>query len=223
MLHNTSSSRVSLPLMNARLERQLRLLAWIIAAGIIAGIVFNLAQGRANPISMLVGITYGLSMSVILGSIELFVLEGSMRAQFGSLSFTAGLLVRSSIYVGISRHHPVASGGREGRRAAPRNVRRDILVRPGLFHPDLGCGQPGARHHQHHRPACISQPRRRAIPFPGRGKSLRALRRYRGVDRPRRSGLAGSPFTGCWIARFACSPLRWWIIAVRSSTMSAMR
>jgi adenylate cyclase len=101
MLHNTTSSYGSLPLMNARLERQLRLLAWIIAAGVIAGVVFNLAQGRTAPTSMLVGITYGLSMSVILGSIELFVLEGSMRVQFSSLSFTTGLLVRSSIYVGI--------------------------------------------------------------------------------------------------------------------------
>jgi adenylate cyclase len=87
--------------MNARLERKLRLLAWIVAAGVIAGIVFNFAQGRTTPSSMVVGIAYGLLMSIVLGSIELFVLEGPMRVRLSSLSFTANLLVRSSIYAAI--------------------------------------------------------------------------------------------------------------------------
>jgi adenylate cyclase len=87
--------------MNARFERKLHLLAWIIAASVFAGVVFNLAQGRTTPTSIIAGITYGLSMSVVLGSIELFVLEGSMRVLLGSLSFTVSLLARSSIYVGI--------------------------------------------------------------------------------------------------------------------------
>ena len=48
--------------MNARLERKLRLLAVIVAAGIIAGLAINFAQGRTSPSSMVVGVTYGLLM-----------------------------------------------------------------------------------------------------------------------------------------------------------------
>ena len=53
--------------MNARLERKLRLLAWVVAAGVIAGMAFNFAQGRTTPSSMVVGIAYGLLMSIVLG------------------------------------------------------------------------------------------------------------------------------------------------------------
>jgi adenylate cyclase len=87
--------------MNARLERKLRFLAWIVAAGVIAGMVFNFAQGRTTPSSMVVGFAYGLLMSIVLGSIELFVLEGPMRVWLSSLSFTANLVVRSAIYAAI--------------------------------------------------------------------------------------------------------------------------
>jgi hypothetical protein len=45
--------------MNARLERKLRLLSGIGAAGIIAGIAFSTAMDR----SLVVGIAYGLLMS----------------------------------------------------------------------------------------------------------------------------------------------------------------
>jgi adenylate cyclase len=49
--------------MNARLERKLRLLAGVVAAGIISGIAFNIAQGR----NLVVGIAYGLLISLALG------------------------------------------------------------------------------------------------------------------------------------------------------------
>jgi adenylate cyclase len=88
--------------MNARLERKLRVLAWICVAGVMAGIVFNLAQGRTTPTAMVVGITYGLALSGILGSIELFVLEGPLRVWLSSLSFTANLMVRSAIYAAVT-------------------------------------------------------------------------------------------------------------------------
>jgi adenylate cyclase len=48
-----------------------------------------------------VGIAHGLLISVTIGGIELFVLQGPMRAWLGSLSFTAGLMVRSAIYAAI--------------------------------------------------------------------------------------------------------------------------
>jgi adenylate cyclase len=87
--------------MNARLEKKLRLLAVIVAAGTIAGLAVNFAQGRTSPSSMVVGIVYGLLMSVAIGSLELFVLQGPIRVWLGSLSFTANLIVRSAIYAAI--------------------------------------------------------------------------------------------------------------------------
>jgi adenylate cyclase len=84
--------------MNPRLERNLRLLGWIVVAGVIAGAAFNIAQGRTAPISMMIGIAYGLVMSLALGSIEQFVLQGPMRVWLGGLPFTANLMVRSAIY-----------------------------------------------------------------------------------------------------------------------------
>ena len=87
--------------MNARLERKLRLLAALVAAGMIAGIAFNVAQGRTSPSAMVVGIAYGVLMCVALGSIELFVMEGPMRVWLSGLSFTVNLIVRSTVYGAI--------------------------------------------------------------------------------------------------------------------------
>src|SRR6266852_5087110 len=87
--------------MNARLERKLRSLAALVAAGLVAGIVFAIAPGRTSPSSYVVGASYGLLMSVALGSTELFVLEGPMREWLGGLSFATSLMVRSTIYVAI--------------------------------------------------------------------------------------------------------------------------
>ena len=87
--------------MDARLERKLRSLAVLAAAGLVAGIVFAVAQGRTVPSSYVVAASYGLLMAVSLGSIELFVLEGPMRAWLGGLSFATKLMVRSTIYVAI--------------------------------------------------------------------------------------------------------------------------
>jgi adenylate cyclase len=84
--------------MDARLERKLRLLAGVVAAGAISGVAFNLAQGLILPSAIIVGIAYGLVMSLALGSIELFVLEGPMRVWLSGLSFAANLMIRSAIY-----------------------------------------------------------------------------------------------------------------------------
>jgi adenylate cyclase len=87
--------------MNARLERKLRLLAAVVVVGAIAGIAFNLARGRTLPSAMAVGSAYGLIMSLVLGGIELFVLEGPMRAWLSGLSFATNLAMRSAIYAAI--------------------------------------------------------------------------------------------------------------------------
>jgi len=87
--------------MNARLQQRLRLLAVIVAAGTTAGLAVNLVQGRTSPSSMVVGLAYGLLMSGAIGGLELFVLQGPMRAWLGGLSFPANLMVRSAIYAVI--------------------------------------------------------------------------------------------------------------------------
>jgi adenylate cyclase len=87
--------------MNARLERKLRLLAVVIALGTISGVAFNLAQGRTMASAMVVGMTYGLVMSLALGAIELFILDGPLRTWLSGLSFTVNLCVRSMIYAAV--------------------------------------------------------------------------------------------------------------------------
>jgi adenylate cyclase len=87
--------------MDARLQRKLRLFAGIIASGVIAGIVFPVTQGHTSASGMAAGVIYGLLICIAIGGIELFVLEGPMRAWLGALSFTKNLIVRSAIYAAI--------------------------------------------------------------------------------------------------------------------------
>jgi adenylate cyclase len=86
---------------NARLERKLRFLTVMVAASVIGAIVFVLAQGYTTWISIAVGISYALILSLAIGGVSLFVLEGPMRMWLGGLSFTANLAVRSAIYAAI--------------------------------------------------------------------------------------------------------------------------
>jgi adenylate cyclase len=87
--------------MGARLERKLRLLGVIVIVSVISAVAFVLAQGFTSASSIVLGIVYGLFLSVAIGGISVFVLEGPMRAWLGSLSFTANLMVRSAIYAAI--------------------------------------------------------------------------------------------------------------------------
>ena len=81
--------------MDARLERKLRTFAVVVASGAIAGLAFNVPQGRLAS----VGLTYGILMSGVLGGTEVFLLDGPMRGWLNRQSFTASLLIRSTIYV----------------------------------------------------------------------------------------------------------------------------
>ncbi len=87
--------------MDARLERRLRRLAGIVAFGLIAGIVFSVAQGYGTASSLVVGISYGVLVSASVGGIELFVLEGPMRGWLSGLTFVKSLMVRSAIYAAV--------------------------------------------------------------------------------------------------------------------------
>src|SRR5664279_2944576 len=51
--------------------------------------------------SLIVGIAYGLLTSLMLGGIELFVMEGPMLVWLSGLSFTTNLIMRSAIYAAI--------------------------------------------------------------------------------------------------------------------------
>jgi adenylate cyclase len=81
--------------MDARLERKLRTFAVVVVSGAIAGVAFNVPQGRLAS----VGLTYGILMSAVLGGTEVFVLDGPLRGWLSSRSFTASLLIRSAIYI----------------------------------------------------------------------------------------------------------------------------
>jgi adenylate cyclase len=65
---------------DARLERKLRLLGIIALASAIGGVAFVLPLGYTSVSGIAGGIAYGLLISVTIGGIELFVLQGPMRA-----------------------------------------------------------------------------------------------------------------------------------------------
>jgi adenylate cyclase len=87
--------------MNARLERQLRTLAVIVIAGSAAGLVVTFMQGHRLAPAMIAGAVYGLLVGLMIGGLELFVLEGPMRTWLSNMPFTVNLMVRSAIYAAI--------------------------------------------------------------------------------------------------------------------------
>jgi adenylate cyclase len=87
--------------MDARLQRKLLALAAVVAAGVITSVAVPFTLGYATPIGIAVGACYGLLLSLSLGAVTLFVLQGPMRGWLASLSFTADVAVRSAIYAAI--------------------------------------------------------------------------------------------------------------------------
>jgi adenylate cyclase len=83
--------------MNARLEKNLRTLATLMACGAAAGLVFSIS-GRH---SVIVGLSYGLTMSGILGAIEIFVFSGLLRDWLAGFPFSAALAIRSALYAAV--------------------------------------------------------------------------------------------------------------------------
>lgn len=82
--------------MSARLERQLRFLVAIIVAGVVASVAVNLAQGRHTAPQLIAALAYTLVTCVVIGSVELFILQDSERLR--RLPLVALLAVRSTIY-----------------------------------------------------------------------------------------------------------------------------
>jgi len=87
--------------MDARLERKLRVLAIMIAASVVVSIAFAVARGYASVIGIGVSVSYGLILSIAIGGVTLFVMQGPMRGWLASLSFSADVVVRSAIYAAI--------------------------------------------------------------------------------------------------------------------------
>ncbi|QUS39829.1 adenylate/guanylate cyclase domain-containing protein [Tardiphaga alba] len=83
--------------MNARLERKLRVIVIIAAAGSFAGAVFAATHG----LPLLPGVVTGLLISSILGGFEILIFDGPVRAWLNDRSFTASLLIKSTFYATV--------------------------------------------------------------------------------------------------------------------------
>lgn len=153
--------------------------------GTFAALVVNLAQARTSPASMVVGIVYGLFMSVAIGGVELFVLDGPMRDWLGGLSFTANLIVRSTIAAIIMIIQ--FSQSERSSQGCLENICAKFLVGLYLFRSDLGLDGSDFRDRSHRRTAHIPELYHRAISHTGRGKPLRAFRRHCRINRGRRA------------------------------------
>jgi adenylate cyclase len=67
----------------------------------VGGFLFPVAMGHTTASGIASGIIYGVLICITIGGIELFVVEGPMRAWLGGLSFTKNLIVRSAIYAAV--------------------------------------------------------------------------------------------------------------------------
>lgn len=83
--------------MNARLERKLRVLIAIVAAGAMAGAAFS----AAHDLPLLPGIVTGLLISSLVGCFEVLIADGPVRVWLNDRSFTASLLIKSSFYATV--------------------------------------------------------------------------------------------------------------------------
>jgi adenylate cyclase len=87
--------------MTAHQERQLRTLTTFLLGGALAGILYNVAQGRVAPINLLLGVIYGGFISGGVGAYEVFVVQGAPRLWLRGLPFGVSVLVRSLVYAAI--------------------------------------------------------------------------------------------------------------------------
>ncbi len=83
--------------MQARLERKLRILVTIVAAGAMAGAAFS----TVHDLAILPGMVTGVLISSILGSFEVLIADGPVRVWLNDRSFTASLLIKSAFYAAV--------------------------------------------------------------------------------------------------------------------------
>ena len=87
--------------MHARTERRLRLMAGMMTGGVIGGLLFVISRGHTTPTDLGVAALYGLMISFAIVAIELFLATGPVQHWFARLSFSATLLLRSTLYAAI--------------------------------------------------------------------------------------------------------------------------
>jgi adenylate cyclase len=114
--------------MTARLRRQLQMFAAIIAGGIFAGLLYNVANGLTRPIDLLVGTTYGVLISAPLGGLELLTSQGRGRSWLRRLPLPVSLALRSLVYAGVILTVQVGSLGHHLLGLVPDVGARDLRV-----------------------------------------------------------------------------------------------
>jgi adenylate cyclase len=87
--------------MNARLERRLHLIGAVVAASIVAGVIFVVPRGGTSLTNILVSVVYSIVISLVLVAVELVLRLGPPRAWINGLPFTASVLIRSAIYAAV--------------------------------------------------------------------------------------------------------------------------
>ncbi|MES5488220.1 adenylate/guanylate cyclase domain-containing protein [Bradyrhizobium sp. INPA03-11B] len=110
--------------MNARLERKLQRLAAVLVAGILSGVAITLSAFGGGAAQLTVGITYGLLLAGVIGSIELFVLEDWDWLK--RLSFLSNLAVRSAVYAAIIIGIQLLQPGERIAGVAPQDSLQDF-------------------------------------------------------------------------------------------------
>ena len=85
--------------MNARLERKLQRLAAVVVVGTLSGVAVGLTRSGSGASAVIIGAIYGFLLGLIIGAVELFVLEDWDWLK--RLSFLTNLAVRSTIYAVI--------------------------------------------------------------------------------------------------------------------------
>lgn len=84
--------------MNAKLGRQLRFIATLIAGSIVAGIIYAVARGAPTAIDILIAVTYAVEISGALIAIEMTLEAGAAGRWVSGLPFSVGILLRSLVY-----------------------------------------------------------------------------------------------------------------------------
>lgn len=87
--------------MQARLERQLRMLAAILIGGMIGGTIYVASNIGLSPANLAIGVLAGLLISAPIGVFELLASSGPLQAWLAGMTFIRSLLVRSAIYAAV--------------------------------------------------------------------------------------------------------------------------
>lgn len=85
--------------MNPRQERQVHLVAMVVAASAAAGLIYAVIQGNLTPAGIASAVAHGVAISLILSVFEIVSAQnGIFRGWIGDLPFTASLVLRSAVY-----------------------------------------------------------------------------------------------------------------------------